>query len=277
MVYTSGFVLLGSNATMRVIYIHQICPDPDELLSLDVPEAAQILLQHLVTRADIAVESIGLRKANFFGGPSNPAFEYSRLNSSDGRNTQRITELLTKAWEWLVDRHLLIPKLGYGSDWVCVSDQGRNMLSEGGGFERYLHSGLLRRKALHPSLAAAAYSAFMRGDYDIAIFSAFRAVENNVRCACSFENSEVGVALMRKAFNPDQGPLSDKRRVPAEREAMMHVFAGAMGLFKNPTSHREKAFETPEEAVPLLHLADFLLKKIDELSELNGLAQRIIG
>jgi hypothetical protein len=39
---------------------------------------------------------------------------------------------------------------------------------------------------------------------------------------------------MRKAFHPDTGALTDKGRFPAEREAEMTSFSGAIGHVKNP-------------------------------------------
>ena len=256
---------------MRVLYLHQICPDPEELLALSLPEAAQVLLRHLASRKEADLESVGLRKASFFAGTLNPAFEYSRLNTSDGRFTTPITEQLTRAWQWLLDEGLLVPKPGGDSrDWVCISGEGRAVLREGA-FDRYLHTDLLKKSTLHSALVETAFSLFALGQFDVAIFAAFRAVESSVRDACSFEPTDIGVPLMRKAFNPQQGPLRDVRLIVAKQDAMMQVFAGAMGLFKNPTSHRENAYNTPQQAVAFMHLADYLLKKVDELAELNGL------
>jgi hypothetical protein len=48
----------------------------------------------------------------------------------------------------------------------------------------------------------------------------------------------VGVELVRAAFNPTNGVLRDEHVVVAEREALSHLFAGAMGHAKNPGSHR---------------------------------------
>ncbi len=64
---------------------------------------------------------------------------------------------------------------------------------------------------------------------------------------------------MRKAFHPDSGPLTDKALVPAEREAEMHLFRGAIGHAKNPASHRDVAMSAPEAARLILfasHLFD---------------------
>ena len=88
----------------------------------------------------------------------------------------------------------------------------------------------------------------MRGDHDIAVFAAFKAIEVAVRSACSFPDGELGVPLMRKAFHPETGPLTDKSVVPSEREATAALFAGAIGAAKNPSSHREFEMNKAEAA-----------------------------
>lgn len=55
---------------------------------------------------------------------------------------------------------------------------------------------------------------FDLGDYETACFAAMKTVEVAVRDASGLENSLVGVALMRRAFQPHQngkpgGPLAD--------------------------------------------------------------------
>jgi hypothetical protein len=71
---------------------------------------------------------------------------------------------------------------------------------------------------------------FRRGNYDVAVFQALKEVEVAVRKASNakkagYPDSEVGTALMRKAFHPETGPLTDRAVVPAEREAVMHLFS----------------------------------------------------
>lgn len=76
---------------------------------------------------------------------------------------------------------------------------------------------------------------------------------------------------MRAAFDAKVGPLRDATLEGGEQEAMAHVYAGVMGLFKNPTSRRLNAFGTPQQAVSLVLYASYLIDLVDNLATANGL------
>lgn len=99
---------------------------------------------------------------------------------------------------------------------------------------------------------------FLRGDYDVAVFQAFKELEVAVRAAGKFDEELIGTKLMRKAFDPDAGPLRSEGLVWAEREAIAHLYAGAIGYCKNPQSHREVQLR-PTEAAQLIAFASYLL------------------
>jgi uncharacterized protein (TIGR02391 family) len=124
---------------------------------------------------------------------------------------------------------------------------------------------------LHPTISATAFSAFLRGEYDIAIFAAFRALENMVREVCRYPNKAIGVKLMRDAFELKTGALTDRTLESGEQEAMSNVYAGVMGLFKNPASHRLNAFTNAEQAVSLVLFANYLINQVEDLARTNGL------
>jgi uncharacterized protein (TIGR02391 family) len=122
---------------------------------------------------------------------------------------------------------------------------------------------MLPREALHARIADKVWMAFMRGEFDVAAFQAMKAVEVFVRDASSFGNNLVGVALMRESFAPDKGPLSDTTAERGEQVARMELFAGAIGSYKNPHSHRDVDLNDPAEAVEIILLANHLLRIIE--------------
>lgn len=114
----------------------------------------------------------------------------------------------------------------------------------------------------HPLIIKKAFPALRREEFDTAVFSAFKAVEVRVRQLCGFSTDLVGIPLMRKAFDVVNGPLTDSGAPKAEREALSHLFSGAIGCYKNPHSHRdvELAFN---EAFEMLLVASHLLQILD--------------
>lgn len=245
--------------------IHFIVPDTETLLALEIPEAALVLLQHLASGNEGSSRMRPVFMGNFFNEGLTPARAYP------AEHREAITEHLTMAWQWLLRENLLIPAPGNTHGWVCVSSRGHKAVAREE-FDKYRHAALLPRGILHPSMSATAFSAFVRGEYDIAIFASFRALENMVREVCEYPKEVLGVKLMRDAFDPKGGPLTDRALAHAERESMAHVYAGAIGLFKNPTSHRLNAFTGAEQAVSLVLFANSLIKQVEELARTNGLA-----
>lgn len=129
--------------------------------------------------------------------------------------------------------------------------------------ETYRKASLLPNRLLRADLAAYVLSDFNRGDYEAAIFKAFKHVEVTVRKAGGFTNADIGTKLMRKAFGPT-GPLADKTVVDAEQLAIADLFAGAIGAYKNPSSHRYVSFTDPGVAVELILAANHLLRIVDD-------------
>lgn len=107
-------------------------------------------------------------------------------------------------------------------------------------------------------------SLFLSHEYESAVTAAMRAVEIRVRELANLPAESVGVGLMRAAFRSDPpGPLADEEAPVAERQAVMELFSGAIGAYRNPTAHRKVAFESPAEVVRILMQADQLMSFLD--------------
>jgi uncharacterized protein (TIGR02391 family) len=116
---------------------------------------------------------------------------------------------------------------------------------------------------LHPAIRDDVWALYHRGEFDTAVFVAMKAVEVAVREAGSFAAVDIGYSLMRKAFNVENGPLSDLTSEPSERQALGDLFAGAMGAYKNAQSHRKVGLDDPNETAEVLMLANHLLRIVD--------------
>jgi len=119
------------------------------------------------------------------------------------------------------------------------------------------------REMFHPSLPDAAWHAFSVGDYDTAIFEAFKSLEVAVRTKGGFAGADFGAALMKKAFDPDNGPLRDKAAPRSRRVARCELFTGAFGEIRNPKGHNDPTITDTLVAVEELMTAGVLRRIID--------------
>ena len=71
------------------------------------------------------------------------------------------------------------------------------------------------------------------------------------------------MVLMRKAFESEKGPLSDTSAPKPEQDALAHLFAGAIGSYKNPHSHRTVNIDAGE-AAEMIMLASHLLNIVEK-------------
>jgi uncharacterized protein (TIGR02391 family) len=124
-------------------------------------------------------------------------------------------------------------------------------------------SRLLPKHLLHPQIAEVVWGAFMRGAFDVAVFQAMKGVEVSVRSAAGLGDDVVGVKLMRQAFSPEDGYLTDMTAERGERVGRSYLFAGAIGSYSYPCSRRNVNFNTAHEALEIVLLANHLLRIVD--------------
>lgn len=168
---------------------------------------------------------------------------------------------LTEAWRWL-DREGFIVESARSAGWFYISARGKRALESGVPATAFQQAQLLPRTFLHPAIAERIFPLFLRGDYDNAVLIAFRETEIEVRTAAALPESDYGIILMRRAFDPENGPLTDPAQNKGEREALANLFAGAIGSYRNATGHRRMQLDA-REAAEMIILASHLLGIVD--------------
>jgi len=175
---------------------------------------------------------------------------------------------LTEAWTWLINRGLIVWNHQQSSEAaIMISRAGREALERGLPWVQAVQRLDIE---MVPVLEERARPQFLRGDFEAAALLSMKEVEVRVRTMAGFSNSLVGTPMMQQAFRPakgDQvgGPLTDPEADGGEAVALMELFKGSIGLFKNPASHRRVDYTDPTEAAEVVLLADLLLRLLDKI------------
>jgi uncharacterized protein (TIGR02391 family) len=177
----------------------------------------------------------------------------------------QIDALVNEGWERLRRDGLILPApdINGANGFMVLSRDGEAALASPDAFERLKAARTFPKELLHPSIAKKVSAALSRGDYDEALREAFTIVEVSVREAAGCPATDIGKDLMRTAFNAKNGKLTDFSLPEAEREGYAHLFAGAIGAFKNPHSHRVLGTSDIRVAQDQVLLASQLLRIID--------------
>lgn len=232
--------------------LHALLPDADAVLALEPEELAGLGLE-LIT---------SITPEDGIGSPLHPtSFTHPQtLGPFPDVRRKEVEYAMAEGWNWLVREGLIAPLPGETSGWHFVTRRGRQ-LNNRAGVEAYASSALLPRGMLHPATSQCCWSAFMRGEYDTAVFQAFRELEVAIRAAGGFLADDIGVSLAQKAFG-EKGPLTDKAAPSGERVALLNMMAGALGSYKNPHSHRRVQLSAID-ASEMIVLASHLMKIVD--------------
>jgi uncharacterized protein (TIGR02391 family) len=174
---------------------------------------------------------------------------------------------VAEAWHWLKANSLVIPERGQNglNGWCVLTRRGQQVINAGS-IDEFRRAVSFPKVLLHESIRDDVWLALVTNDLDTAVFKAFRQVEIAVRNAGAYTATDLGVPLMRRAFHPDDGPLTKMTDPASEREALASLFAGAIGSYKNPHSHRNVALTEETEAYEMVLLASHLLRIVDSRS-----------
>ena len=251
--------------------LFEILPDAEDLLNLEPEELAGPLLVSLENRDEIIPEGII--------GYDNMKWEIDRSERSipnlnyPYEHREKVLFALMEAWQRLEREGFVAPRPTnlartkvMGSATTYFVTQRGEKIETPEALESYRKANLLPKAQLHPVIAQKVWSIFLQGDYDTAVFQAFKQVEVAIREAGGYTKKDYGKTLMSKAFQAEKGDLTDPNQPESEREARYFLFAGAIGAYKNPSSHREVEI-TAEEAAEVIIFASHLLRIVDACEE----------
>lgn len=228
-----------------------IFPPIETALDMEPEELAPFVLKHLN-------EVDRINRYNYTLSSNNEMREYA------GEHLNEFQKQLMEAFIWLEREMFIAPQPDQQDGWRFITRRGERILLEEDDFSSYRQGQLLPSENLHPVLVRKVKPLFLKGEYNMAIFQAFKIVEMQVRKVGGYGKSDYGTDLMRKAFNPHTGGLTNTHSEQSEKQAMSDLFAGAIGLFRNPTSHRDIENISPIEASSYIMVANCLFNMVDD-------------
>ena len=232
--------------------IHSLIPEPEDLLSFEPEDLGGFVLEYYKSSVSKRTDYV----------------RYSDIKSDQvlkdypSGSKRDIIYALSEAVEWLKNEGLLgdHPDQSHG-DFLIITRRGWK-LGTAAAVEVYRKTKLLPKELLHSTLVDKVWPLFSRGDYDTAVFQAFKEVEVAVHEAGEYSEADCDLELMEKAFNPESGKLTVATQTDEEKQATLALFAGAMGLYKNPTCHRNLNINA-EKASEAIIFASHLLRIVD--------------
>jgi len=123
-----------------------------------------------------------------------------------------------------------------------------------------VHGIRLEQIVVDKELLKGSLEPFNDGNYEQAIFLAYKHIEERVRSYAKADAKDIGVHLITLALHPKDGKLIVPTcKLPAEQEGVYNLFKGAVEFFKNPSSHRTVNYEDRSVALEILAFGDLLL------------------
>lgn len=173
-----------------------------------------------------------------------------------------VSERFMEAWGWLEREGLIAHRPNDMNGQSFFVTRAGQRVAAATNIDAWKKEGMFP-DGLDPIVMASVKPLFIRGEYDTAVFRAFKEIEVRIRGKDPTLVDESGVDLMNRAFGPS-GPLL-KGQPQKERSYTRELFTGAFSVFRNPAAHREVKFDDPREVIDMICFANQLLRMIDRM------------
>ena len=233
-----------------------LIPDPAAVVAMHSADLAGYVLEVLMSAGQMG--SGDWNRRNF-------CMRVSREYATSGQG--QIIEVgiaCSTAWSWLESNGFICRHPEQDNEWFLPTPRGK-AVRDHQGLRQFISNEQLPEAFLHPELLANVRPLFLQSRFETAVFEAFKSLEVSIRHAAKLGHDMIGIQLASRAFNPEDGVLTDKAAEKGERVALMNLMTGALGSYKNPASHRRVEI-TAEEARDMIVLASHLLKIVDARS-----------
>ena len=123
-----------------------------------------------------------------------------------------------------------------------------------------------------PEIVDATRDLFLSGHYNVSVSNAVKAIDVYIKKRLSIHNKS-GTALMNEVFSNNNPKLIwSARNTQSEKDAhegYRFLFTGVMLGLRNPTTHEFGWVDTADDALECILLAQHLLRKAKEASEIT--------
>jgi Protein of unknown function (Hypoth_ymh) len=232
----------------------QSFPTFESLLDAQLPDVAHALLANLPAGT---INSYGIVQ--------------SISTYSCAQHSAQVARILSEAFQYLVSQNFLVcDALQQSGNVYFMSRLGKSIIDREK-FEAFRLSKLLPIELLHPIIARQCMADYMAKNYAGAVRDAWLTVEDAIRRSGPTVASANGsVPAARNAFATDSGPLTDPSTDKGEREALMHLVAGALGYYRD--AHTLGDESDPVSAGQVLAFASNLLTIIESRLQVVGIS-----